>query len=479
MKNKKIYIIFAVCLLMLVFVGIAVSKKPQTEDTVGGYKSGPRVKVEKVTKKDIKTKISSSGKLEAAETKTIYLDAANKVVTIHKEVGDIVQKGDLILTLDTETEIKVEKEIEGLELQLKAAKEGLDQLVNGGSKQQVLEAETALAKIENTIVEAKANLEQQKVKIENFEKDLGVQKKELSVQEELLAEGLTSEKAKEDVETTIIKLEQSIHQTKKDIEAIENTIEVTTLQKESAQYNLDILLNKVVDSTKKQSISAQESRIKDIETLIFNSTNTLNKTSTEIVAPISGVITVGPSEEGVSISPGTPLITIVDPSKLLITCDISPYYAADLKTGLTAEIKYTGSKTIEVAGEVTKVSPIATSKQSASGEVAAIPVEVEVKEPGDVIRPGFSVDVKIITETRENVCVIPILATVEDDDESTYVYVVKEDGSLEKRTVVQGLSDGLYTEVEGLEEGELIVSSPTDYLKDVTKVSYEKIGDVQ
>ena len=160
-----------------------------------------------------------------------------------------------------------------------------------------------------------------------------------------------------------------------------------------------------------------------------------------------------------------------------MTCDISPYYAADLRIGLDAVVKYTGSKTIEVNGKVAKVAAVAEVKQSSSGETVSLPVKVEVTEPGEVIKPGFSVDVKIITDTRSNVCVAPILAVIEEDDKDYYVYVVAEDGTISKRSVKQGLSNGLYTEIEGVQEGELVVSNPANYLEEGTKVSYEKIGD--
>ena len=72
---------------------------------------------------------------------------------------------------------------------------------------------------------------------------------------------------------------------------------------------------------------------------------------------------------------------------------------------------------------------------------------------------------------------MPLLAVLEEDDNEYYVYVVKEDGSLEKRSVTQGLSNGLYIEVEGVAEGEMVISNPSDTLTEDTKVSYEK-GDM-
>ena len=61
----------------------------------------------------------------------------------------------------------------------------------------------------------------------------------------------------------------------------------------------------------------------------------------------------------------------------------------------------------------------------------------------------------------------------------SYVYIVGEDGTLEKREIEQGLSNGLYIEANNVKPGEMIVSSLEDFLEDGMKVSYEKIGEEQ
>jgi len=327
-------------------------------------------------------------------------------------------------------------------------------------------------------------LDNQKRNLENLKTDLKNQKKEYQVQLESFEEGLISQKELDDTQIALTKLEQNLESTQTAILSAEKSIEVSALQKQTAEYNLGVLLNQIQDPNRRQSILMKQTEVKNLQTQIFNTKTDLNKVYAQIVAPIDGVIIQAPEEEGMPIVAGSPIVEIVNPSNLIVNCDISPYYAPDLKVGLDAKIKYTGSKTIEVDGKVTKVSPVAIIKQSAttadksSGD-ATIPVEVQIPEPGAVIKPGFTVDIKVITQTRPNVCIVPILATIEDDDNSTYVYVVKEDGSLEKRVVSQGLSNGLYIEVDNLKEGEIVVSNPSEFLKEGMKVSYEKLGDMK
>ncbi len=482
MKNKKVWIGILIAFLIVIFIGIALSKKPKTEDTIGGLKSGPRVKVEVVKKDDIQTKISSSGKLEAKNSEAIYSETSNKIIEIHKKMGDTVKKGDIILTLDGDNAERNQKQLESLEFQLKTAQDALNQLIAGGSQQEILNAQSAVVQAQKAEQDAKDLLATQKTNLENLNRDLKNQKVDYEVQIQLFSEGLISQKEIDDAKAALTNLEQKVESTKTAIKSAEKSIEAAALQKRTAEYSLGVLLNQIQDPNKKQSISLKQTEIKNLQNQIFNTQNDLEKASSQVLAPIDGVIVEVPSEKGMLVNPGTLLVSIVDPSKLIINCDVSPYYAADLKTGLDARIKYTGSTTVEVDGKVTRVSPVAIVKQTSadkSGSSAAIPIEIEVPSPGSIIKPGFSVDIKVITETRNDVCIIPILATIEEDDDSTYVYIIKEDGSLEKRIVTQGLNNGLYVQVDNLKEGEIVVANPTEFLKEGMKVSYEKTGDVQ
>lgn len=479
MKGKKILIIVAVIAIIGVLIVAAMKNKPKADDTIGGDKTGRRVQIEKVKTDNIQTKISSSGKLEAIDTQTIYLDANNKIITVSKKVGDAVKKGETIIVLDQETQLSTQKNLEVLQAQLAAANESLNDLLGASSKGDILKAEQNIATLQDSKKKAQNEIENAKTEITNLKTDLSEAEKQLKLDEELLKEGLISQNTVDNEKDKIATMKQKINQSNNTISINTESLKTIDLQITSAQYDLDVLLNKEESTSKKEAITAKKTEIKQFEKQIYDAQTSLNKVTTKVVAPISGVITKLDVEEGMSVSAGTALFTIVDPSKLKVKCNISPYYAADLKVGLDATVKYTGSKTIEVPGVVSKVAAVATVETTSKGETTSLPVDVEIAEPGDVLKPGFAVDVKVITNTRENVCVVPLLAVLEAEENEFYVYVVKEDGSLEKRDVTQGLSNGLNIEVEGVNEGEMVVSNPSDDLTEDTKVSYEKIGDEQ
>jgi HlyD family secretion protein len=88
-----------------------------------------------------------------------------------------------------------------------------------------------------------------------------------------------------------------------------------------------------------------------------------------------------------------------------------------------------------------------------------VEVEIEFANPEDSVGllPGYTADVEVILEQRNNVLRVPTETVLED----SRVLVYKDsDGTLESRRFDSGLSNWRYTEVlSGLEEGERIVLS--------------------
>ena len=124
----------------------------------------------------------------------------------------------------------------------------------------------------------------------------------------------------------------------------------------------------------------------------------------------------------------------------------------------------------KIKGQVAKIYPIAELNKDNKNVV-----KVEISLPPNApLKAGYSADLTITTKVEDNALVIPIMSYMSekvDDVNSEYVFVVKEDGTLEKRTIkVKNIKNSVAS-VEGLKEGEKVVSSPTDNLQDGMKVT--------
>jgi HlyD family secretion protein len=92
-------------------------------------------------------------------------------------------------------------------------------------------------------------------------------------------------------------------------------------------------------------------------------------------------------------------------------------------------------------------------KQSRTVDVEAVIDDPEMQ----VLLPGYSADVQVILDERQDVLHVPTSAVLEDSS----VYVIPEGGGqLEKRQIQSGLANWESTEVlSGLEEGDFVVKS--------------------
>ena len=174
-----------------------------------------------------------------------------------------------------------------------------------------------------------------------------------------------------------------------------------------------------------------------------------------VVAEINGEVGefVTPSPVGV---PTPPTVDLVDGSCLYISAPIDEVDAPAVRAGQTAPpSRWTPSRTSDFPGFVRRVAPyvLDTEKQARTVEVEA---EIENPEKYNLL-PGYSADVEVILENRENVLRVPSQAIL---DGKRVLVLNQGTGKLESRSIEKGVANWEFTEIrKGLEAGELVVTS--------------------
>ncbi|MGH9492338.1 MAG: efflux RND transporter periplasmic adaptor subunit [Terriglobales bacterium] len=188
-----------------------------------------------------------------------------------------------------------------------------------------------------------------------------------------------------------------------------------------------------------------------------------NLTRTVLRAPFAGVIAkvtgeVGefsmPSPPGI---PTPPAIDLIDDSCLYVTAPIDEVDAARVRVGQAGHITLDAFPGQRFPGRVRRIAPYVLEVEK---QARTVDVEVEFTNPQDVkaMLVGYSADVEIILEMRENVLRVPTQALLEGN--RVLVYAANP-GTLEERKIEPGISSWEYTEVRsGLQPGEQIVVSP-------------------
>lgn len=472
MKIKKKLVVAIGATLIVLVMGMSLLGTQNKGPVLIGDPQGQLVNVEKAIEADIQTKISATGMVKADKNETVLAQLNTQVEKINVEVGDFVKKGDVLLTYEQETKENLQRDLEKLDLQIQSSKILLNQM-QSASKQSVMGAETAVANAEKNILDLEDSIKSIETSLEISKKSLEKAQNNYDVTKQLHSEGLAAKTELDDAEQALMNANDQVNSLETKIQSTKKSLETAKMQQESAQYDLDVLLNKVEDQTKLENIAVKQNEIASLTLQKQALLEQLEKAAVNVIAPMDGVISEVKVQDGSYVAPGAELVKIINPDQLVVKAEISPYYAVQLETGLKVAVKYNGSTTVETEGTVSMVSPVAAQKsaQDKSATSTAIPIEVAL-DSSKGLKEGLTVDLKIITSDVKDVIAVPLLATMTDKEDNNYLFVVGEDGKLSKRMVKQGAADNQYVQVSDLEVGDIVVTNPTEALEDGMSVRY-------
>lgn len=229
------------------------------------------------------------------------------------------------------------------------------------------------------------------------------------------------------------------------------------------------------------NVTAIDQRIQQARSNVAAARDTLSKTT--MTAPMAGIITALPVEEGeVAVigtmnNPGTKLLTIADMSVVEAVMEVDETDVPNVKVGQRATVTIDAYPNKTYEGVVTEVgsSPM-TATAAAGGDAVNFEVKIQLTNPPAGVRPGFSASADIITGTRAKALAIPLQALVvrekpatktvkATEEEGVYVH---RDGKATFVGVTTGLAGDSNIEiVKGVKEGDEIVTGPFRALRDI------------
>jgi HlyD family secretion protein len=191
----------------------------------------------------------------------------------------------------------------------------------------------------------------------------------------------------------------------------------------------------------------------------------------EIRSPIDGYVTDRPLYPGEMTAAGTPLITVMDTSQVIAKAHIPQPDAALLKVGDKATLTVPGEND-PVEGKVTIISPALDPNST------TVEVWVQAANRKQRLRPGTSVQVSMIAQTVNDAIAIPSESVLTAQDGSTTIMVIGLDNRAHQTAVKTGVREGNKVQIlEGIKEGERVISSGAYALPDKTKVMVQAAAE--
>lgn len=430
-----------ITLLLAVLLVLAVAGcNQQTQEEKPQENLGIPVEITVASAGKMQEYYTVSGTASPIREATIAAKTPGKILSLNASLGDKVTAGSLLCSLDKSD---VLQSISALTAQIEQANAGIDsaqinadRAVGTGYDQLILQAQTAVDQAKSAVDQAKINLDTQTTNYENMKT--------------LYEKGNISRVNFEAVEAQYQAAVTSYNTANT---AYENALKALELAKQSAKDNIV-----VADS----GVASAEAGKNVLLTQLESAQKTLAEM--DITAPIDGVIVMENAKIG-ELATG-PLYQIADISKIQFKLSVPESMINKLHVGQTASVTVN-------AAQITAEAAISTISPSANAQTGGYTVILEIENQDSLIKPGMVSTVKFLMAEATETVTLP-LETVITEDDATFVYIEK-DGTVTKTPVVIGMRDSETAEIlEGVSQGDRIVSRGQQTVSDGVKVRVVK-----
>jgi HlyD family secretion protein len=295
------------------------------------------------------TGVTASGTVEATDA-DLGFQVAGRVLEISVAEGDAVAAGDVLARLDAR---ELEAALEVARAQVAAAEARLTELERGARPQEVVAAEAGVRAAATRAEEARSELERAA---------------------SLFAGGAISRQA---------------------LDRTEAALEVATATLEQAEEQLAL----VREGPRAESIQAQRAAVAQARASVARAEAALDFAA--ITAPFDGIVSLRHREPGEIITPGAPVLTILDPSDRWVRIYVREDQMGLVRLGQPAQIAADTYPDRTYGGQVVFIGSEAEftprNVQTAEERIKLVyPVKVRISgDPGLELKPGVPADVTL------------------------------------------------------------------------------------
>ncbi|KRG36273.1 efflux RND transporter periplasmic adaptor subunit [Psychrobacter sp. APC 3281] len=419
--SKKSAIKWGVITLIIVALGALAYTFLKPEETTPNYLTAT------VEVGDIENNVMASGKVKALNTVDVGAQVSGEVKRLYVEVGDEVKQGDLIAQIDQVTQ-----------------------------KNSLSNEQASLEQSEAALQSAQAESLSKQASLKSAYADLASRQSELKQAQ--------SDFARLQDLVAIDAISQQEYDTQ--------ATSVETAKAAVANARAAIDTAKAAIATTEANINSQQAALRKSRTNVSTAEEDLSYTT--IRAPISGTVVSITTEQGTTVNANQTaptLVTLADLSTVRINAQISEADVINVSAGMPAYFNIIGNPDQQYDATLTAIEPAPEQISSTSSTDAAIYYVgyVEVPNPDRLFRIDMTAQIYIIVNEAKNALLVPSTVIQEKRSKGKekgkaatgkFVRVLKEDGTVEERTVEVGIDNRVNAQIlSGLKEGEEVIIS--------------------
>lgn len=389
---------------MIMTLSIGCTDRDNMEEEEVKEESYVPVEVSEVEYKSLANITTMSGKVSADKDVMILPTMPGKVESLKVKDGDLVNKGDILFTLDKKD---IQKQID----QAKAAYD--------------------MAKINYDI-----SLDQADMTKDAFER----------------TKSLT--------ETVLNNARENLEKTEKLYQAgaiPESQLEQAQINLEQQETQMKAQLDQAEMGASHKVTDLAAAQLKQAELAYNQAQDALDNAI--ITSPISGVVTGVSIEVGGMASNAQPSMNVVDMARVYVSIEVVEGLINKLTKGQEVDLTISAISPEAFNAVIDSINPIPDPRTQLYG------VRVYMENKDGMIKPGMFANVDIPLEVKEDVLSIPSESVI-IRDEKNFVYIVRDNKAIEKEIEI-GLDTGTEVEViSGLEDKDMVIIKGFDYVED-------------
>ena len=201
-----------------------------------------------------------------------------------------------------------------------------------------------------------------------------------------------------------------------------------------------------------QDVAAQQAQIDQAQAGVASAYANLQ--GSQIVAPISGVLTQLDAKVGQIATPGTPLVSIIGSSGFEVDAGVSETDVGKIAVGNTVSMTLDAFAGETFSGTVFYIAPAQTNTQG----VITYQIKIAFAKADPRLKSGLTANINIETSHKDGVLILPQYAILQND-QGTFVEVL-ENKVVKNIPVVLGIQDqkGNVEVTSGVTEGEQVLN---------------------
>ncbi|HEY9897794.1 MAG TPA: efflux RND transporter periplasmic adaptor subunit [Pantanalinema sp.] len=374
----------------------------------------------KVSRSNLRVVVSETGTVQPLTKVEIKSRVAGQVARLLVDVGQKVEKGQVLIQLDT-TDMARERARAEADREQAAAR--LAMLRAGSRPEEVVEAQAQVSQQEASFARAEADYR----------------------------------RAEAAVKAGTI--------TPREAESARSDYLATRAQLEAARARL----SKIKAGPRHEEIAEARAQLSRAEVALQAAEDQLSYAT--IRSPMAGTVIKRGIEVGEMVSPGvsataqgTSMLTVADLDRLIIASSLNQIDVGKVRKGQKVEIRVDSAPGKVFAGEIRKVAPAAEASKDGQSTIQTFPIEtILAGTDADALKPGMSADLDVLVANKQNALTLPVEAVVRGKGLAGSVTLVAKQKGEKPATasVTLGLATDTQLEIlSGLAEGQEVLIKP-------------------